>query len=173
MKISPAMVRAPSQKVITANASEANWRAACGPSALSMPANSGTNAALNAPSPNSRRNRFGNFSATKNASATGPAPSIAAISMSRAKPSTRLAMVQPPTVRTPRSMGRSSAGRRAASFVPPGPGQQPGDRLGQRCATGEQLGHGGADRHIDAGGPGHQGGCRGNAFGDGAAGGED
>ena len=45
-------------------------------------------------------NKFGSLLATKNASATGPAPIRAAMSMSRIKPRTRLAMVQPPTVMT-------------------------------------------------------------------------
>src|SRR5579872_7392245 len=173
MNTSPTIVSAPSQNVITANASTANCRAACGPSAASMPENCGTNAALNAPSPNRRRNRLGSFSATKNASATGPAPSIAAISMSRAKPSTRLAMVQPPTVRTPRSMGRSSARCRVASFVPPRARQQPRDRVGQCGAAREQVGDGGADRQLDRGGAGNQCGRGGDAFGDGAARGQD
>jgi len=72
---------------------------------VSRPENPGTKAALKAPSPNSRRNRLGSRLARKNASATGPAPSRAAISISRAKPRMRLAMVQPPTVRIPRSIG--------------------------------------------------------------------
>ena len=108
MKISPRIVSSPSQNVITEKVSAANCRAVIGPSAASIPANSGTKAALNAPSPNSRRNRFGSRSATKNASATGPAPSRAAISESRRKPSIRLARVQPPTVKTPRSIQSSA-----------------------------------------------------------------
>src|SRR5262249_30992533 len=42
-------------------------------------------------------------SATKKASATGPAPSSAAVTTSRTKPSTRLARVRPPTERILRS----------------------------------------------------------------------
>jgi hypothetical protein len=106
MNTSPAMVSRPSQKIITANASAAKRRAASCPSAASSPEKAGTKAALNAPSPNRRRNRLGSFSATKNASAIGPTPSSAAISMSRAKPRTRLSKVQPPTVRMPRIMRR-------------------------------------------------------------------
>ena len=106
MKISPRRVRANSQKASTLIASSANRRAAAGPSAASRPENSGTNAALNAPSPNRRRNKLGSLFATKKASAIGPVPASAAIRMSRRNPSKRLAIVQPPTVRTPRSMAR-------------------------------------------------------------------
>ena len=63
------------------------------PSVASRPLNSGTKAALNAPSANRRRKKFGSLNATKNASATGPAPRIAAIRISRAKPRTRLIIV--------------------------------------------------------------------------------
>ena len=61
-------------------------------------ANNGTNAALNAPSANNLRKTLGNCSATKNASVTWPAPRRPAIRISRTNPSTRLPMVQPPTV---------------------------------------------------------------------------
>ena len=70
-----------------------NRRAASAPSSVSTRVNSGTNAAENAPSANSLRKKLGSLNATKKASATGPAPSRAAIRMSRANPSTRLAMV--------------------------------------------------------------------------------
>ena len=86
MKISPRMVMIPSQKAMTANVSWANCFAAPAPSVCNSPEKAGMNAALNAPSPNRRRNRFGSFNATKNASAIGPVPISAAISMSRAKP---------------------------------------------------------------------------------------
>ena len=61
----------------------------------------------------------------------------AAISMSRAKPRTRLAMVQPPTVRTPLSMGRGSTPerrRRKWGGPPPAPSAiyAPADQ----CASG-------------------------------------
>ena len=56
-------------------------------------AKSGTKAALNAPSANSRRNVLGMRKAAKKASATGPVPSAAAISTSRTKPSSRLISV--------------------------------------------------------------------------------
>ncbi len=81
-----------------ASASSAKERAACGPSPSRRLANNGTKAELKAPSPNRRRNRLGKRKATKKASATAPVPSTAAIRMSRAKPSTRLTMVKPPTV---------------------------------------------------------------------------
>ncbi len=120
MKISPSTVIAPNQNVITAIASCAKRRAASGPSVASRPVNSGTKAALNAPSPNRRRNRFGSLFATKNASATGPAPISAAISMSRMKPRTRLAIVQPPTVRTLLNISRKS-GYWAVNAASPSP----------------------------------------------------
>jgi len=56
-------------------------------------------AELNAPSAKIARKWFGSRSATKNASATGPAPRIAASMMSRAKPVMRETRVMPPTVR--------------------------------------------------------------------------
>ena len=61
--------------------------------------NIGTKAVLNAPSAKKRRNMLGRAKATRNASATGPAPRRAAIRISRPKPNTRLASVHPPTVR--------------------------------------------------------------------------
>ncbi len=82
----------------TAWTSAANASAAFRPSASSAPANIGTKATVSAPSPVRRRKKFGSLKATKNASATGPAPRIAAIRMSRAKPVTRLTRVKPPTV---------------------------------------------------------------------------
>ncbi len=72
--------------------------ASASPSPSSDLANSGTKAELNAPSANRRRKRLGKRNATKNASATGPVPSAAAMNMSRTKPSTRLDAVAPPTV---------------------------------------------------------------------------
>src|ERR1700677_262637 len=56
-------------------------------------------AALNAPSAKIARKWFGSRKATKNASATGPAPRIAASMMSRKKPVRRESSVKPPTVR--------------------------------------------------------------------------
>ena len=60
--------------------------------------NKGMNPALNAPSANRRRKKLGNLNATKKASATGLAPKIAAIKMSRTKPSNLLVIVKNPTV---------------------------------------------------------------------------
>ena len=82
----------------TLSACSAKARAASFPSVSTSPANRGTKAAAKAPSANRRRNRLGNLKATKNTSATGPAPRMAAIRMSRANPRTRLTMVRPPTV---------------------------------------------------------------------------
>src|SRR5580704_11208567 len=56
-------------------------------------------AALKAPSAKIARKWFGSRKATKNASATGPAPRIAASMMSRKKPVRRESSVKPPTVR--------------------------------------------------------------------------
>ena len=77
----------------TVRTSSANDLAAARPSRSSTPAKSGTKAALNAPSANSRRRKLGSLKATKKASATGPAPRTEAIRMSRRKPSTREPMV--------------------------------------------------------------------------------
>ena len=81
-----------------ANACSAKARAACGPSVSKRPANKGTKAMLKAPSANRLRNRLGSRKATKKTSASGQAPSAAAISMSRIKPRTLLTMVMPPMV---------------------------------------------------------------------------
>ncbi len=107
MKISPSAVRLPSQNTITAVASSAKPCAEAMPSTCRIDEIDGTKAALKAPSPNSRRNKLGSRSATKNASATGPVPRMAAIRISRAKPRMRLAIVHIPTVKAPRSMARN------------------------------------------------------------------
>src|ERR1700687_5619164 len=57
------------------------------------------NAALKAPSAKMARKWFGSRNATRNASAMGPAPSTAAIRISRKKPVSRETSVKPPTVR--------------------------------------------------------------------------
>src|SRR5215210_5209576 len=57
------------------------------------------NAELNAPSPKIARKWLGSRNATTKASATGPVPIIAAMTMSRKKPVTRETSVQPPTDR--------------------------------------------------------------------------
>jgi hypothetical protein len=56
-------------------------------------------AELNAPSPKMARKWFGSRKATTNASATGPAPMMAAMMTSRKKPVIRETSVQPPTDR--------------------------------------------------------------------------
>ena len=98
MAISARMVIARITNSRPAMASSAKARAASLPSPSRRLANSGTKAELKAPSPNRRRNRLGKRKATKNASATAPEPSVAAIRISRTKPNTRLSMVSPPTV---------------------------------------------------------------------------
>src|SRR5690242_16148840 len=66
---------------------------------------------------------FGIRKATKNASVTGPAPKASATTMSRAKPSTRLASVAAPIApsapRTCRSCGRSSGASGALTLKSP------------------------------------------------------
>ena len=64
MNSSPATVRQNSQNSSTPSASRAKPRAVSAPSCASTPENNGTNAALNAPSPNRRRNRLGSRNAT-------------------------------------------------------------------------------------------------------------
>ena len=98
MAISATMVSASRINTSPDIASSAKMRADSRPSVSSFLANSGTKAELKAPSPNRRRNRLGKRKATKNASATVPLPSVAAMRMSRRKPKTRLRNVRPPTV---------------------------------------------------------------------------
>ena len=83
---------------MTASASSAKPWAALLPFRWSSAENIGTKETVNAPSANSLRKKLGSLSATKKASATGPAPRMAAVRMSRANPATRLSMVNPPTV---------------------------------------------------------------------------
>ncbi len=73
-------------------------------------AKSGTKAELNAPSAKSRRKVLGKRKAALKASATGPVPTAAAISVSRRKPKMRLPSVAVPTVANfpMRLMGLSS-----------------------------------------------------------------
>ena len=91
-------------------ACRAKTNAASRPSPCSSRANSGTKAAEKAPSANRRRNRLGSLKATMKASATGPEPSTADNTMSRAKPTMRLNSVKLPTVAMarPRLMGGRS-----------------------------------------------------------------
>ena len=60
--------------------------------------NVGTNAAVNAPSPSRRRNRFGKLKAVTNASLNTEVPKIAAPSRSRPRPSTRETTVSNDTI---------------------------------------------------------------------------
>ena len=60
--------------------------------------NSGTKAALKAPSANRRRKVLGNWKAALKASATGPVPRAAAMNISRVKPRMRLISVPEATV---------------------------------------------------------------------------
>ena len=96
--ISITATKASSAQNRTAMAWAAKTRACSLPSLSRTPENSGTKAALKAPSANNRRNRLGNLKATKKASATGPAPRNAATRMSRTKPRIRLIRVKPPMV---------------------------------------------------------------------------
>ena len=71
------------------NTRSASRAAASSPSCLRVAVNVGTNAEVSAPSASRSRNRFGIRNATKNASATAPAPNRAANTISRASPSSR------------------------------------------------------------------------------------
>ena len=113
MKKMPSPHSSASHSAIKVASRSASCRATAGPWRVSAVAKAGTKAALNAPSPNSRRNRLGNLRATKKASAIGPAPSFAAIRMSRMKPRIRLSIVQPPTVAMARNIAK--AGRPEAT----------------------------------------------------------
>src|SRR5438034_10579345 len=63
------------------------------PTVFSFSLKIGMNAAVNAPSPSNRRNRFGTMNANMNASVTHPAPMKLAYTISRTRPKTRLVMV--------------------------------------------------------------------------------
>ena len=71
-------------------------------------ASSGTNACWNAPSPNSRRSRFGRRNATLNASVSALAPKVREMIMSRARPVMRDRSVRLLTVA--RARNRFTAG---------------------------------------------------------------
>ena len=89
MAISATAVSSSMNTSMLASTRSAKARASAGPPCSSRPANIGTKAALNAPSANSRRNRFGSRCATNHASATALVPNQCAISISRTNPSTR------------------------------------------------------------------------------------
>src|SRR5918996_1575779 len=108
----------------TSGASTASWIAcACSANALAaarpfpsrVRANIGTKPALNAPSANRRRRKLGSLNATKKASASGPAPSRAAIMMSRTKPRRRETSVIEPTVAIERTSPTGRGALRAGS----------------------------------------------------------
>ena len=85
------------------------------PAFFSLSLKMGMNAAVSAPSPSSRRNRFGTCIAKMKASATGPSPMNAAKADSRRKPSTRLMSVAAPTAPEDfsiRDMSRGASGLR-------------------------------------------------------------
>jgi len=82
----------------------ANALAAGMPPASRTLIQAGTSAAFSPPSASSRRATLTSWNAARNASATGPAPSSAAIMESRAKPSRREASVPEDTVRKERIM---------------------------------------------------------------------
>ena len=79
--------------------------AAAAPSVSRTRSQAGTSAAFSAPSLSSRRTTLTSWNAARNASATGPAPSSAAIIESRANPSSREASVPVDTVRKERIIG--------------------------------------------------------------------
>ena len=78
--------------------------AAFAPSASRTRSQAGTSAAFSAPSVSSRLTTLTSWNATRKASATGPAPSSAAIMESRANPRSREASVPVDTVRKERIM---------------------------------------------------------------------
>src|SRR4051794_39155730 len=82
----------------------ANTAAAAAPSLSRTRSHAGTSAAFNEPSVSARRITLIPWNATRNASATGPAPSSAATMASRANPKSREASVPVETVRTGRIM---------------------------------------------------------------------
>src|SRR4051812_11248336 len=113
----------------TASTSSEKRRDSASPSSpCSRWLNRGTKPAEKAPSPNSRRNVLGKRKATKKASAAALAPITRAISISRAKPATRLTMVRPPIVPV--------AFQRFIRGAPPGAGARSGlaDLAGGRAA---------------------------------------
>ncbi len=93
---SPTTVIPANNIATTTTHSDANRRASAG-SSLSSFVYRGIKAAVNAPSPNSRRNRFGTMNPIKNASSTIDAPNVAANTASRTKPNTRDTNVNPLT----------------------------------------------------------------------------
>ena len=100
-------------------------RVASSPSRSRAKASVGTNAWLNAPSPNRRRNRLGMRKATLKASVIAVAPKVAAISRSRIRPVTRDARVISETV-------EAALSRDTGTSVAPGLRPIPQDGPGRR-----------------------------------------
>src|SRR5215469_1184612 len=168
MVICATMVKPSSTESSTDMACSAKRFAAPWPPSVSSRLNSGTKAALKAPSAKRLRKRFGRRWATKKASAISPVPSTRAISTSRTKPSTRLAMVKPPTVAIDRisAMGGSvyriaaelgSDGRRDGGRDRPQPIDLEDPHAAQRLVAqrlardlGRQMGDGRSARQQDA-----------------------
>ena len=88
-------------------------QAASRPRSVSVRVKVGTNAAVIAPSANRSRSRLGTRNATLKASISGPAlaPNSAASTVSRATPSTRLAIVATPISPAERASLELTAGR--------------------------------------------------------------
>src|SRR4051812_31810488 len=130
-----------SSSAATSIASDSSASAWAGPlpSRVRVAANSGRKAAVKAPSANSERNRLGSRNATKKASASGPAPRMRVISVSRMKPATRDTMVMPPTVAMARAKLMAAGSRRGARTA--------AQRLGRRLVAdvGQRRQQGGAD----------------------------
>src|SRR5579872_995512 len=112
---SPASTRPVRTAAKIASTRLASCQADCEPprgSRSSSRANAGRNAADSAPSPNSRRARFGIKKANEKASHTGPSPNNRADATSRNIPKTRLSRVDEATTRKPaKSRGRPISGR--------------------------------------------------------------
>ena len=87
-------VVSPSQPITWLTKTKARGRCPAANSSLSV----GTIAAVSAPSPNSRRNRFGKVNAVTKAEASALVPNTAVTSMSRPSPSTRDTMVAAETM---------------------------------------------------------------------------
>ena len=95
---SPTSVSAAKAIVSNAIVTDAKSLAFCGLSFSNL-AYTGVNDALSAPSPKSRRNKFGNWNAIKNASIVEWVPNTRLCAASRARPENRLTNVNKETVR--------------------------------------------------------------------------
>ena len=139
MAICPAMVKRSSTKPSPESASRAKPSASS--PASTFLANIGTKARLKAPSAKKRRNMFGSVKAMRNACATGPVPSSAAMTMSRASPRTRDTIVQEPTLRKAGKSRIPTAFIRGASvpeLIPAGIGRSPPVYQSRRHGSGRR-----------------------------------